>query len=83
MQNLTKWILPFLIIFALGCQAEQDGGQAANTAAPAPAEAPASAAETAQEAAPAQSPAVAANYVAGTHYEVLPQSVPTADPSRI
>ena len=81
MHNLTKWILPFLIIFALGCQADQDGGQTTNTATvPVPAEAPASA-QAANEARPAA--AVNANYVAGTHYEVLPQPVPTADPNRI
>lgn len=76
MQNLTKWIFPFLIVFALGCQAEQDSAQA--TAAAPPAEAPVSATIDAKPASSAS-----AHYVAGTHYEVLPQPVPTADPSKI
>lgn len=83
MLNLTKWILPLLIVFALGCQAEQDAGQISN-AAPAPAEAPPpTATETRAESNADAAPAVNANYVAGTHYEVLPQPVPTADPGKI
>ncbi len=80
MQSIAKWIFPLLIVFTLGCQAEQDPGQA-----------PPAVTDPAQTTTPVQerqapaptSAAVTGNYIAGTHYEVLPQPVPTADPSRI
>lgn len=82
MQHLTKWILPFLIIFALGCQAEQDSGQISTSAAPPVTEAQ-PVTQASDEARPVPSSATKINYEAGTHYEVLPQPVPTADPSKI
>jgi len=75
MRNLSKWILGLLIVVTLGCQAEQD--------APAPAPASPASEATQAEPAPVMPKPAAANYVAGTHYEVLPQPVPTADPNRI
>jgi len=79
MQHLSKLILGLLIVVTLGCEAEQG-----NTQTP-PASTPASTASESQPApkSPPLPTPVATNFVAGTHYEVLPQPVPTSDPSRI
>ena len=78
MQNLSKLILGLLIAVTLGCEAEQ-GAQATQAIAPVT---EATESQTVPEKTPLPTPVVT-NFVAGTHYEVLPQPVPTSDPNKI
>lgn len=80
MRHLSKVFLGLLIVVTLGCEAEQGSTQT-----PAPAVTQTKTSQSpAPEALPLPIPVpVAANFVAGTHYEVLPQPVPTSDPGKI
>lgn len=70
MPVLNKWILALMVAVTFGCQAEQDNAPVGAAATPP---------KAVQQAAPAAPTPVTANYVEGTHYEMLSQQVPTAN----